>query len=50
MLLGMNGLTLIAAEITTLRLAHRACKNKRAADWIKAIYSLGTGSSAEDAV
>jgi len=50
MLLGMNGLTLTAAEITTLRLAHRACKNKRAADRIKAIYSLGTGSSAEDVV
>lgn len=50
MLVGMNRLTLIAAEINTLRLAHRACRNKRAADRIKAIYSLGTGSSVEDVV
>jgi hypothetical protein len=34
----MNGLTLTSTEITALKQAHRACKDKRAADRIKAIY------------
>jgi transposase len=46
----MNKLTLTPAEIIALRQAHRACKDKRAADRIKAIYSLGTGFSVEDVV
>lgn len=46
----MNKLTLTAAEIIALKQAHRACKDKRAADRIKAIYSLGTGFSVEDVV
>ncbi len=46
----MNGLTLTADQINELRRAHRACKDKRKADRIKAIYSLGTGSSIEDVV
>ena len=44
----MNGLTLTAEESQLLRNAHRRCKDKRAADRIKAIYSLGNGQSAED--
>lgn len=40
----MNGLTLTSAEIIALKQAHRACKDKRAADRIKAIYSLGVTS------
>lgn len=46
----MNQLTLTPAEIIALKQAHRACKDKRAADGIKAIYSLGTGFSVEDVV
>jgi transposase len=46
----MNKLTLTSAEIIALKQAHRACKDKRAADRIKAVYSLGTGFSAEDVV
>jgi len=44
----MNDLTLTAEEIEILRQAHRACKEKRVADRIKAIYSLGIGFSGED--
>lgn len=50
MLQSMNKLTLTSAEIIALKQAHRACKDKRAADRIKAIYSLGTGFSVEDVV
>jgi transposase len=46
----MNKLTLTSTEIIALKQAHRACKDKRAADRIKAIYSLGTGFSVEDVV
>lgn len=46
----MNGLTLTSAEITSLKQAHHACKDKRAADRIKAVYSLGVGFSVEDVV
>ncbi len=46
----MNGHTLTKEQIHELRLAHRSCKDKRAADRIKAIYSLGTGSRVEDVV
>jgi transposase len=46
----MNKLTLTSAEIIALKQAHRACKDKRDADRIKAIYSLGTGFSVEDVV
>lgn len=46
----MNGLRLKKEQINELRRAHRACKDKRDADRIKAIYSLGTGSSVEDVV
>ena len=46
----MNGLTLTSAEIISLKQAHRACKDKRAADRIKAVYSLGVGFSVEDVV
>ena len=50
MLYGMNGLTLTSSEIIVLKQAHRACKDKRAADRIKAVYSLGVGFSVEDVV
>ena len=50
MLYGMNGLTLTSSEIIALKQAHRACKDKRAADRIKAVYSLGVGFSVEDVV
>jgi transposase len=46
----MNKLTLTLAEIIALKQAHRACKDKRAADRIKAVYSLGMGFSVEDVV
>jgi transposase len=46
----MNKLTLTPAEIIALKQAHRACKDKRAADRIKAVYSLGLGFSVEDVV
>lgn len=46
----MNKLTLTPTEIIALKQAHRACKDKRAADRIKAIYLLGTGFSVEDVV
>lgn len=46
----MNKLTLTPAEIIALKQAHRACKDKRAADRIKAVYSLGMGFSIEDVV
>lgn len=48
--MGMNKLTLTAHEIHELKQAHRACKDKRAADRIKAVYALGTGSSTEEVV
>ncbi len=41
----MNKLTLAPAEIIALKQAHRACKDRRAADRIKAVYSLGMGFS-----
>lgn len=50
MLYGMNGLTLTSAEIIALKQADRACKDKRVADRIKAIYSLGVGFSVEDVI
>ena len=46
----MNKLTLTPSEIIALKQAHRACKDKRAADRIKAVYSLGMGFSVEDVV
>ena len=46
----MNKLTLTASEVIALKQAHRACKDKRAADRIKAVYSLGIGFSVEDVV
>jgi len=46
----MNKLKLTPSEITALKQAHRACKDKRAADRIKAIYSLGMGFSVDDVV
>jgi transposase len=46
----MNKLTLTPSEITALKQAHRACKDKRVADRIKAVYSLGVGFSVEDVV
>ncbi len=46
----MNKLTLTPVEIIALKQAHRACKDKRAADRIKAVYSLGMGFSVEDVV
>ena len=48
MLWGMNGLTLTSSEIIALKQAHRACKNKHAADRIKAVYSLGVVFSVEE--
>lgn len=46
----MNKLTLTHTEIIALKQAHRACKDKRAADRIKAVYSLGLGFAVEDVV
>jgi len=46
----MNKLTLSPSEIIALKQAHRACRDKRAADRIKAVYSLGMGFSVEDVV
>lgn len=46
----MNKRTLTPSEIIALKQAHRACKDKRAADRIKAVYSLGMGFSIEDVV
>lgn len=46
----MNKHTLTPTEIIALKQAHRACKDKRAADRIKAVYSLGMGFSVEDVV
>lgn len=46
----MNKLILTPAEIIALKQAHRACKDKRAADRIKAVYSLGIGFSVADVV
>lgn len=46
----MNGLKLSLEEITELRFAHRACKEKRTADRVKAVYLLGTGWPAEEVV
>ena len=46
----MNKLTLTSVEIIALKQAHRACKDKRAADRIKTLYSLGMGFSVEDVV
>lgn len=39
----MNTFALTTEQIIELRMAHREAKNKRDADRIKAIYSLGTG-------
>ena len=50
MMLVMNGLTLTQEQIDDLRRAHRACRDKRAADRIKAVYSLGIGFPTEDVV
>lgn len=41
----MKGFTLSQAELNELRFAHRKTKNKRAADRIKAVYSLAVGHS-----
>lgn len=46
----MNGLTLTPEESKALKQAHRLCKDKRAADRIKAIYLLGDGWCTEDVV
>jgi len=46
----MNGFTLTQDQINELRRAHRSAKDKREADRIKAIYSLGTGFSVKDVV
>jgi transposase len=46
----MNGLTLTTDQINELRRAHRLCKDKREADRIKAIYSLGPSSLVEDVI
>lgn len=46
-IVGMNGLTLTTDQINELRRAHRSCKDKRAADRIKAVYSLAMGFSPE---
>lgn len=48
MLKGMNNFKLTTEQVIELRIAHRAAKNKRDADRIKAIYSLGTGWSFEE--
>src|SRR5262249_16561601 len=44
----MNGLILTQDQINELRRAHRACKDKREADRIKAIYSLAVGHSIQE--
>ena len=44
----MKNFTLTTEQIIELRIAHRGAKNKRDADRIKAIYSLGTGWSFEE--
>lgn len=41
----MKGFTLSQTELKELRFAHRKSKNKRAADRIKAVYSLAVGHS-----
>lgn len=46
----MNKLTLTLSEIIALKQAHPACKDKLAADRIKAVYSLGMGFSVKDVV
>lgn len=44
----MNGFIITQDQINELRRAHRSTKDKRAADRIKAIYSLGVGYSAQE--
>ena len=44
----MNGFIITQAQINELRRAHRSTKDKRAADRIKAIYSLAVGYSAKE--
>jgi transposase len=44
----MNGFIITQDQINELRRAHRATKDKRAADRIKAIYSLAVGYSAKE--
>jgi transposase len=39
----MKGFTLTTEQLNVLRRAHRRTKNKRAADRIKAVYSLAVG-------
>ncbi len=46
----MNGLTLTSDQINELRRAHRACKDKRKADRIKAVYSLALGHSIQEMI
>lgn len=46
----MNKFTFTPAEIITLKQVHRACKDKRSVDRIKAVYLLGMGFSVEDVV
>ena len=44
----MNGFILTQDQVNELRRAHRSTKDKRAADRIKAIYSLAVGYSAKE--
>lgn len=44
----MNGFIITQDQINELRRAHRSTKDKRAADRIKAIYSLAVGYSAKE--
>lgn len=44
----MNGLILTQDEINELRRAHRMARDKRAADRIKAVYSLAVGHSIQE--
>lgn len=46
----MNKLPLTPAELIALKQAHRAYKDKRAADRIKAEYSIDIGFSGDDVV
>ena len=44
----MKKLTLTEAQTNELRRAHRAAKNKKDADKIKAVYLLSRGKSAKE--
>jgi transposase len=44
----MEGFTLTEQQIKELKLVHRSLKDKKAADRVKAIYSLGTGWTQEE--